>query len=129
MINNLMQIATLTVGPEHYVLSSVISTKTLGYDILATAQETCVLGGTTAATCTATIEISADGTKTSTKAVMTLAGTSYHRFDVQITGGAEKLVNPTATCASKNSAASFSSKNAAIWALAGVMGVASVLSM
>jgi hypothetical protein len=60
-----------------------------------------------------------------------LSGSHYYRFDVEITAGAEKTANPTATCGSggKGAASSLNSKMMAMWALAGVIGVTSVLSM
>lgn len=101
----------------------------MGYDVEATVQETCSLAGTTSAVCTATAAVSADKTKTSSSTVSTITGTRYRRFDVEITGGAEKTKNAVATCAKPGAAASLNSKTMAIWALAGVMGVASVLSL
>lgn len=87
-----------------------------------------MLARNTAATCTATVEATADGTKTSTQSVTTLSGSDYFRFDVAITGGGDKLANPTA-CAKSGATPNLNAKNMAMWALAGVVGVAGVLSM
>ena len=86
------------------------------------AYETCSLGGTTAATCTATAELEASGTSTSGTTVSTLSGTDYYRFNVAITGGAEKTASATATCAAKGAAANRNTRKVAIWALVGVIG-------
>jgi hypothetical protein len=94
--------------------------------VTVTAQDTCHLAGTTAATCTATIKATISGTVVSTAVAETLSGSTYYRFDVEITGGAEKTANPTGTCGAKSAATSLSVKNMAIWALAGVIGAVSI---
>lgn len=60
--------------------------------------ESCVLQGTTAAACTATITAGLDGSTTSTVTETHLSGSDYHRFDVKITGGAEKTPSATGEC-------------------------------
>ncbi|KAH8905744.1 hypothetical protein BR93DRAFT_968978 [Coniochaeta sp. PMI_546] len=119
-------IATLTEGPSTYAFSSSVSTKTAGYDVQATLQEACSLQGTTAAVCSATVGGSVDKTSTSTSTTTTISGTDYYRFDVAITGGAEKTANPTA-CAAKSGAAGLSTKAVAVWSLIGAIGVAGFL--
>ena len=70
---------------------------------------------------TATIGGEVDGKKTTTSVASTLTGASYYRFDVAITGGAEKTASATATCApGKNAGTSLSAKTMMVWALAGV---------
>lgn len=115
-------VITVTVASTTWHLSQAVTTTTLGYKVSATAIENCVLAGTTAATCTATAGGTADGTSTTTSTTMTLSGTDYFRFDVAITGGAEKTAAPAATCSSKSKSAGavVSSKSAMVWALAGV---------
>lgn len=107
-------------------LSTVLS----GIAVTITGQETCALAGTTAATCTATAKVTASTSSTSTTSTETLSGTDYYRFNVAITGGAEKTASPAATCSSTKASAatSFSSKKVAIWALAGV-AVASIQTL
>jgi len=100
----------------------------MGVAVSISAAESCALGGTTDATCTATVALSADKTSTTTSLVETITGTRYRRFDVAITGGAEKTANPTA-CPTPNAAGSLNPKNMALWAFAGAMGVASMLAM
>ncbi len=102
-------------------------TKTLGYDVSATAQETCQLRGTTEAVCTATLGGSVDKTTTSTSMTSTASGSDYYRFNVAVTGGADKLANPSATCKPANSGASV--KSVATWGLVGVVGVVSLLGL
>lgn len=136
----------MTAGGSNYEFSSVAKTRTMGYDVEVTMQETCVLAGTTAATCSATVVASADKTVTTASAVVTLSGTDYRRFDVEITGGADKTANPTAcsesaatslnsntkanpTASGESAASSLNSKTKAIWALVGVIGVASILTI
>ncbi len=127
MLQNVaMPIVTVTEGPSIYRVSATTATRTGGYDVSATVQETCELRGTTAAVCTATLGGSVDKTTTSATTTGTLAGTHYYRFDVAITGGAEKAANPTAQC--KSTSASWASTKAVVmWGLVGVVGVASLL--
>ncbi|KAH8893680.1 hypothetical protein GQ53DRAFT_821608 [Thozetella sp. PMI_491] len=66
-------------------------------DIYAT--EGCVLAGSTAATCSATAELTEGSSSTVVSSTTTLTGTNYHRFDVIITGGLERLADATTTCA------------------------------
>lgn len=101
----------------------------MGYDVTVSVEETCTLAGTTAATCTATAGGQADGTHTSATAVVTVASPTYYRFDVEITGGADKTKNPSPTCSSEGVATNLNAKSTAIWALAGTFGVASLLTM
>ncbi|KAH7411394.1 hypothetical protein BKA64DRAFT_380420 [Cadophora sp. MPI-SDFR-AT-0126] len=113
--------ATLTMGTATYHFSSAVTTSTLGSQVSATAIEACQLAGTTAATCTATIGGEVDGKKTTTSATSTLSGFNYYRYDVAITGGAEKTASATATCApGKNAGTFLSAKTMMVWALAGV---------
>ncbi|OBT65066.1 hypothetical protein VE03_05264 [Pseudogymnoascus sp. 23342-1-I1] len=120
---------TLTAGGDNYEFASTVTTRTMGYDVTVSAQETCTLAGTTAATCTATAGGEADGTSTSRTAVVTVASPTYFRFDVEITGGAEKTKNPAPTCSFEGAASSLNTKTMAIWALTGTFGVASLLTM
>lgn len=114
----------MTEGPSTYAISTVVSTRTLGSDIIGTVEETCTLAGITAATCTATVKATVGTTSSAATTAATMTGATYYRFDVAITGGAEKTVNPTATCvAKKGAAASFNTKHVMTWALAGVAGV------
>lgn len=106
-----------------------MTTRTLGYDVTASVEETCTLAGTTAATCSGTAGGEADGTKTSWTTVATISSPTYYRFDVEITGGAEKTKNPSATCGVKGAATSLNAKTMALWALTGTFGVASLLTM
>ncbi len=119
------QIATLTAGPSTYVFSSSVSTRTLGHDVVATVQESCSLQGTTAAVCSATIGGSVDKTSTAVSTTVTESGTDYYRYDVAITGGAEKTANPT-TCAA-NGAAGLSVRAVALWGVLGAVGVVGLL--
>ncbi|KAB5549541.1 hypothetical protein GE09DRAFT_176912 [Coniochaeta sp. 2T2.1] len=119
---------TLTEGPATYVISTAASTRTGGYDVKATLQESCELRGTTEAVCSATFGGSVDKTTTSASTTSTLSGTDYHRFDVAITGGAEKTANPTACAGGKSAAAGLSAKSVAVWSLLGALGVVGFLA-
>lgn len=119
----------MTAGPTTYALSTAVVTRTLGYNVAATIDEHCILGGTTAATCTATAIASVDGKSTSGTVTTILTGASYRRYDVEITGGAEKTASPLATCGAKSAGARVNAKARAIWALTGVFGIVSVLAM
>ena len=120
---------TVTAGTDHYEMANTVTTRTMGYDVTASIEETCTLDGTTAATCTATAGGKAEGQSTAETVVVTLKSPSYYRFDVAITGGAEKTKNPSPTCGATSAAMSLSAKTMAIWALTGTFGVASLLTM
>ncbi|OWP01184.1 hypothetical protein B2J93_5464 [Marssonina coronariae] len=131
------QKATLTAGTSTYRFSSDLTTTTLGVEVTATAEESCLLAGTTAATCTATVKATADGTRTTTTTRATLSGTAYYRYDVAITGGAEKTATAAATCGggggsdTKGAGATVRPRGVLLWAVAGVAvaGATGVLSM
>ena len=107
--------------------------------------EHCILGGTTAATCTATAMVTVGGSPVAQTVTTMITGRNYHRFDVEITGGAEKTANAAATCTSAATSATTSSsttsplttsagarvntKARAVWALTGVVGIICVLAM
>ncbi|KAL2070278.1 hypothetical protein VTL71DRAFT_13304 [Oculimacula yallundae] len=115
------QIATVTFASTTYHFSSAVTTSTMGSNVQATAIEACSLQGTTAATCSVTIGGTVDGKKTSSTTATSVASPSYYRYDVEITGGAEKTAAATATCAPSTSAAPpMTTKNMMVWALAGV---------
>ncbi|OBT73101.1 hypothetical protein VF21_07620 [Pseudogymnoascus sp. 05NY08] len=123
------EILTVTEGPAVYMWDYTATTRTLGYDVTASIVESCSLAGTTAATCVGTVGGEAAGTKTSQTALVTIASPTYYRFDVEITGGAEKTNNPSPTCGAEGAATSLNARTMAIWALTGTFGVASILSM
>ncbi|KAL2131060.1 hypothetical protein VTI74DRAFT_5599 [Chaetomium olivicolor] len=121
-------VITVTAGPATYRVSSATATRTASHDVSATLQETCELRGTTEAVCTATVGGSVDKTTTSASVTSTLSGTDYYRFDVAITGGAEKTASPTAECKpppGSNSGASL--KAAGVWGLVGSVVVSALL--
>ncbi|KAI1420826.1 hypothetical protein F5Y12DRAFT_787948 [Xylaria sp. FL1777] len=120
-------VGTVTENASEYKLKSVASTKTAGIEVVATAIESCNLAGTTAATCTATLEASAQGQKTSTAGTITYTNAATLRFDVSVTGGAEKLANPTGTCSSD--AAGLSSRAVAFWGFLGAIGAIGVIAL
>jgi hypothetical protein len=133
---------TVTEGPAVYMWDYTSTTRTAGYDVTASIVESCSLAGTTAATCVGTIGGEAAGTKTSRTALVTIASPTYYRFDVEITGGAEKTKSPAATCGAgakgagsgssagaQGAASNLNAKTMAIWAVTGTFGVASLLSM
>ncbi|KAJ4286890.1 hypothetical protein N0V88_007834 [Collariella sp. IMI 366227] len=95
---------------------------TRNYDVKATVIEQCALQGTTAAVCGATIGGTVDNKSTTTSTVTTLSGSAYHRYDVTITGGAEKTADPSAECKS-----GASTKTVAMWGLLGAAGIVALL--
>jgi len=119
------QAATATVGPDTYRVSTAVSTKSAGHTAAATVEEACSLRGTTEAVCTATVDLSLDKERSSTNTVLTLSGSSYYRYDVAITAGAEKLASPTGQC-QPASGSGASTKAVALWTLVGVVGLASL---
>lgn len=88
-----------------------------GYSVTGSVAENCELQGTTEAICTATVSVSVDGTSTAITTTSTMDGTDYHRFDVAITGGAEKTAAPTGECAAKSGAIGRGLKAREGWAL------------
>ncbi|RYC65234.1 hypothetical protein CHU98_g997 [Xylaria longipes] len=119
-------IATVTENASLYSFSSAVETKTAGVEVKATAIENCKLDGTTAATCTATAVVSAQGQKTTTTATTTYTDAATLRFDVSITGGNEKLANPTGKC---SAASSVNTRAVALWGFLGAIGAVSVLAL
>ncbi|RYP62849.1 hypothetical protein DL769_007143 [Monosporascus sp. CRB-8-3] len=119
---------TVTHAPDMFSVSIVTATQTMGVDVTMTADESCAIAATTAATCSADIVIEAEGTKTDTSAVTTITGSAYtdKLYPVTITGGAEKLASPTGTC--ENAAPALSVRNIA-WCLAGAVGIAGFLAV
>jgi hypothetical protein len=120
---------TVTANSATYILSTATVTRTLGRQVSATMQENCALQGTTQAVCAATIGGTVDGQAATTSATTTFSGTDYYRYDVAITGGAEKTASATAECKPKGNSAA-STKAMAMWGLVvGAAGVASLLGL
>lgn len=115
------QVFTLTAGPSTYVVATATSGEIQGYSVKGSAAENCELQGTTAATCTATLSVSVEGTSTALTTTATLDGTDYHRFDVAITGGAEKTAAAAGECPAKSGAVGRGLKAREGWALGTVV--------
>lgn len=111
------QTFTLTAGPSTYVVAKATSTEIQGYSVTGSVAENCELQGTTAATCTAIVSVTVDGTSTAVTTTIPMDGTKYHRFDVAITGGAEKTAAATGKCSSKSGAVGRGLKAREGWAL------------
>lgn len=95
-----------------------------------TIAETCSLEGTTAAHCVDTIALSMDGEKTTTSASQVVSGTGLHRYDVSITGGADKTSSPEATGECKPNAAAGTGPNIVRAVAAGLtVGLLGVLAL
>ncbi|KAI0458111.1 hypothetical protein F5B21DRAFT_461345 [Xylaria acuta] len=118
--------ATVTENASEYKFSSTAATKTAGVEVKATAIETCQLDGTTAAACTATAVVSVQGTKSSATATTTYTDAATQHFKVSITGGNEKLVNPTGKC---SAASSVNIRAVALWGFLGAIGAVGVLAL
>ncbi|KAI8624869.1 hypothetical protein F5Y19DRAFT_280347 [Xylariaceae sp. FL1651] len=119
---------TATENASQYKVSSTVATSTLGYKVVVGIQEECNLDGTTAATCTATASLSANGQQTKTSYTSIITGADYtdKRFDVTVTGGAEKLANPTGKC---SAASGLNTRVMALWSLLGAVGAIGVLAL
>lgn len=92
---------TLTEGPSTYAQTVTMAVNTDGKDMTVAIQNNCKVSGTTEMECTnsASISVSAFGTKTATKTKTT---TTYGTEDITytpltITGGISKLHRPKAT--------------------------------
>ncbi|KAI1160947.1 hypothetical protein F5B18DRAFT_471021 [Nemania serpens] len=118
-------VATITENASEYKVSSAVTTQSAGIEVKATLAEHCKLDGTTAATCTATVKGSAQGQTYSTAGVVTYTNAALRHYDVAITGGGEKLVNPTGTCSA--AAGVVNTRAVALWGLLGAIGAVGVL--
>lgn len=81
-------------------MSTATTTTISGYKVKGSLEEHCQLRGTTDAICEGTVSVSVDGTTSWQDATSTWYGSMYHRFDVAITAGADKLATPTGECSS-----------------------------
>ncbi|KAK5657208.1 hypothetical protein OQA88_3266 [Cercophora sp. LCS_1] len=134
---------TLTSGPAIYQFSTFTETRVGGTPVTATVQETCALEGTTRAACTATIGGNVQGTSTTVSVSTTYTGARVYKYDVTITGGAEKTASPKPTCAAApsgngngggsgsgtGSQSGASVKGVAVWGLVGLVGVVSAFGL
>lgn len=126
--NITFQVATLTAGPSTYRVSTATATRTAGSDVTATVMEACDLRGTTEAVCSATVGGTVDNKSTFISTTTTMSGPNdYYRYDVAITGGAEKTANPSAQCKPPSSPSGASMKAVGMWGLVGCVCVASLL--
>ncbi|KAI5243260.1 hypothetical protein E4T42_07416 [Aureobasidium subglaciale] len=99
---------TYTVGPSTFALDFV--TTTLGVE--ASASETCKITGTEAAVCTFTMNVNIpDVTALSIESFVTLSGTLFNSFPVQLTAGLEKLASATAPASATGSASGSTSSS------------------
>ncbi|KAK1762839.1 hypothetical protein QBC33DRAFT_460630 [Phialemonium atrogriseum] len=122
-------ILTLTEGPSDYIISVVSKTKTAGHSATVTLGESCVLDGTTAASCSGEFTFIVDKTTSSVAVSTVLTGTDYHRFDVAITGGAEKTASATGECKANAAPAGTSVRMVAGLGAVLAVGLAGVLSL
>ncbi|KAK9799962.1 hypothetical protein SCARD494_01755 [Seiridium cardinale] len=122
------KVVTVTEGPSHYIQSLSTELAVGGTEVTLVATDNCALSGTTAAVCTTAATASAGRTTTSSTTASTYSGTSFGRYDVPITAGAEKTANPTGTCAPSSAASGLNTKGLAVWALASVVGAVGFLT-
>ncbi|KAG7286260.1 hypothetical protein NEMBOFW57_008568 [Staphylotrichum longicolle] len=120
-------VATLTAGSSTYRVSTATATRTRGSDVTATVMEACDLRGTTEAVCSATVGGTVDNKSTFISSTTTMSGSDYYRYDVAITGGAEKTANPSAQCKPPSSPSGASMKAVGVWGLVGSLLVATFL--
>ncbi|KAI0968834.1 hypothetical protein F4678DRAFT_187691 [Xylaria arbuscula] len=119
-------VATITENASEYKVSSAVTTKTGGVEVKATVIEVCNLDGTKAATCTPTVAGSAQGQTYKTSATVTYTNAASLYFDVKVTGGNEKLANPTGKC---SSASGVNTRAVAFWGFLGAVGAVGVLAL
>ncbi|CAN8097549.1 unnamed protein product [Discula destructiva] len=91
-------IATVTQGPSIYEVAITTTVVYAGVTGVGKVYESCALSGTTAASCTGSASVSVQGESTESAVATVLTGSDYHRFDVDITGGAEKTASATGSC-------------------------------
>lgn len=126
---NTEQINTVTEGSSTYGVSSTITTKVQGHTAVAAISAACGLDVSTAS-CVEYVSISVDGSSTKTTTTRLLTGTDYHRFDVAITGGAEKTAQATAASTdSKSGAVSLSLRGGMTMGALLAAGVTVLLTM
>ncbi|KAI1181256.1 hypothetical protein F4777DRAFT_9123 [Nemania sp. FL0916] len=118
--------ATATENASAYTISTAVTTSTAGVEVKATVIEECKLDGTTAATCSATLGGSAQGQKYTTSATTTYTDAATLRFDVSVTGGNDKLANPTGKC---SAASGLNTRAVALWGFLGAVGAVGVLAL
>ena len=119
----------MTEGPSDYIISYVSTTKTAGHSAAVTLAESCALEGTTAASCTLGLTLVMDKTTSSSVVSTLLTGTDYHRFDVAITGGAEKTASATGECKANAAPAGTSVRMVAGLGAVLAVGLAGVLAL
>ncbi|EAQ83378.1 predicted protein [Chaetomium globosum CBS 148.51] len=120
-------ILTVTQAPSVYKLTYVTATRTLGHDAQVSFAESCDLTGTTKARCDYTVGLTMDGTSNAATFATVLSGTDLHRFQVAITGGAEKTRLASATDVCGNAAAGLSANSVRVTAAALAVGLLGVL--
>ncbi|RYP60245.1 hypothetical protein DL770_010032 [Monosporascus sp. CRB-9-2] len=115
---------TVTHASDLYSALIVTEIVTEATDVTMTLHDSCAIAAM-AATCSADADVEIEGSRTSTSIVATFTGSAYtdRIYPVEITGGAEKLTSPTATC---GAVPAFSVRNIA-WGLAGAVGIAGFL--
>jgi hypothetical protein len=100
-----------------------------GHDAAASIFESCNLLGTTAASCSATASIEIDDTSTATSYTTVVSGADYHRYNVAITGGAEKTASATGECKAPNAGAGTKPNVVGAVGAALAMGLLGVLAL
>lgn len=85
---------------------------------------------TVEAVCTGTLGGSIGKETTSAVVTTIYTGTNMYRYDVAITGGAEKTANPTACAAPKtDSGAAEGVRGVGVWGVVGAVGLGLVVAM
>ncbi|RWA03610.1 hypothetical protein EKO27_g11489 [Xylaria grammica] len=118
---------TITENASEYKVTTATKTTSSGIAVEATVIENCALESTTSAACTATVVASAQGQKYTTDATTTYANPTRYWLDVQVTGGNEKLANPTGTC--ESAASGVNTRAVAFWGFLGAVGAVGVLAL
>ncbi|KAL2139884.1 hypothetical protein VTI28DRAFT_4542 [Corynascus sepedonium] len=119
---------TFTEGPNLYSVVYTTTENIAGQDAEMLIGESCNIRGTTAAECNYTLSASFDGTSTAIETSLAITGTDFHRYQVSITGGAEKIARATGSCnADANAAAGTSASAVKVMAAALAIGLAGVV--
>jgi|SRR3569833_597875 len=130
--DNAEQPLTVTEGPSSLLYTSTYNTQIASWGskpVSASVAVSCLLSGTTAAECRATMTGLATGTSTVISTTEVFQGTDYRRYDVAITAGADKTLGAASATCSANDAPGTNMKTVAGMGVAGTIGVIAVLMM
>ncbi|KAK4249127.1 hypothetical protein C7999DRAFT_30338 [Corynascus novoguineensis] len=121
---------TVTEGANLYLFEYATTTNVAGHDAEMLIAASCNIRGTTAAECDYSLSASVDDTSTVIETSAAITGTDFHRYQVSITGGAEKIASATGSCdANANAAAGTSASAVKAMAAALAISLAGVVAL